>query len=219
MLDQAEYLNEAVAYILSLYTTPGRSLRDAHLPDPSSVMLLGHSMGGIVARTMLILPNYRPNTVNTIITLAAPHARAPISFDSDIVSNYKRVNDFWRESYFAPNESQNPLANLALISIAGGGLDTIVPSDYSTIASLVPPSHGFTVFTTTMPQVWTGMDHLAICWCDQLRKSLVQGFYDVADAGRPDQTKPLAERLRLLERRFLSGLEDAVTKSVPAQGK
>lgn len=217
MLDQAEYLNEAVAYILSLYTNPARSLRDPALPDPSSVMLLGHSMGGIVARTMLIMPNYRPKSVNTIITLAAPHARPPISFDADIVQTYKRVNDFWRESYFQQDDLQNQLSNVALISIAGGGLDTIVPSDYSTIASLAPPSHGLTVFTSTIPNVWTGMDHLAICWCDQLRRSLVRAFFDVADARRADQTKPRHERMRLFERRFLTGLEDVVEKTLPSQ--
>jgi len=53
MLDQAEYLNEAIAYILSLYHDPRRSERDPDLPDPTSVIILGHSMGGIVARTML----------------------------------------------------------------------------------------------------------------------------------------------------------------------
>lgn len=75
LLDQAEYLNDAVAYILSLYHDPRRSQRDAALPDPSSVILIGHSMGGIVARTMLIMPNYQSNSVNTIVTMSTPHAR------------------------------------------------------------------------------------------------------------------------------------------------
>ena len=217
MVDQAEYLNEAIAYILSLYHNPSRSQRDPELPDPTSVLLLGHSMGGIVARTMLTMPNYQANSINTILTLAAPHARAPVSFDADIVNTYKTINDYWRNSYAQKHRDRNPLANVALISIAGGSLDTIVPSDYATTASLVPPTNGFTVFTSTIPQVWTGMDHLAIMWCDQLRKSLVRAMYDVVDAARPNQTRILPERMRSFRKHFLSGMEDAVGKSLPAQ--
>ena len=70
---------------------------DRDLPDPSSVIIIGHSMGGVVARTMLTMPNYQPNSVNTIITLSAPHARPPVSFDEQIVSTYRHINDYWRK--------------------------------------------------------------------------------------------------------------------------
>jgi len=219
LLDQAEYLNEAVAFILSLYHDPARSLRDSELPDPSSVLLMGHSMGGIVARTMLVMPNYQSNTINTIITLAAPHARAPVSFDAEIVRVYKRINDYWRSAYAQKWANDNPLWHVTLISIAGGGLDTIVPSDYSTLESLVPPTHGFTVFTSTIPHVWTSMDHLAITWCDQLRKSVTKALYDVTDAGRPGQTRPRSERMRAFKKRFLTGMEDVTEHVVGRKGK
>lgn len=214
LLDQAEYLNEAVSYILSLYTDPKKSLRNAELPDPSSVILLGHSMGGIVARTMLVTSNYQANSINTIVTLAAPHARAPVSFDADIVRTYQKINDYWRASYAQKRANDNPLSHVTLISIAGGGLDTVVPSDYSAVSSLVPPSHGFTVFTSTIPRVWTGMDHLAITWCDQLRKSVIRSLYDVADAGRSSQTRPRAERMRAFRHWLLTGLEDVAEKTL-----
>lgn len=215
LLDQAEYLNEAVAYILALYHNPNRSVRDPSLPDPTSVIIVGHSMGGIVARTMLTMPNYQANTINTIITLSAPHARAPVSFDADMVNTYKSINDYWRRSYASGED--NPLAHLTLISVAGGGLDTVVPSDYSSLSSLVPESHGFTVFTSTIPRVWTGMDHLAIMWCDQFRKALVRALYDVADVNRPSQTVTRSERMRLFRRRFLTGLEPSVKRELGDQ--
>ncbi|KKY23138.1 putative gpi inositol-deacylase [Diplodia seriata] len=176
LLDQAEYLNDAVAYILSLYHNPARSMRSSDFPDPSSVIIVGHSMGGIVARTMLTMPNYQANSVNTILTLSAPHARPPVSFDSDIVSTYKTINDYWRQAYSQRWANDNPLWHVTLISIAGGGLDTVVPSDYASISSLVPETHGFTVFTASIPHVWTGMDHLAITWCDQFRKSVIRSL-------------------------------------------
>ncbi|THX83273.1 PGAP1-domain-containing protein [Aureobasidium pullulans] len=214
LLDQAEYLNEAVAYILSLYHNPHRSLRDESLPDPKSVMLVGHSMGGIVARTMFTMHNYQPNTINTIITLSAPHARAPVSFDQDIVDTYQNINEYWRNSYAL---DQSPLDHVTLVSIVGGGLDTVVPSDYASLTSLMPESHGFTVFTSTIPHVWTGMDHLAIIWCDQLRKAVIKALFDVADVKQPTQTIPREERMRHFRRRFLTGLEPSVKKALPEQ--
>ncbi|KAF2713243.1 GPI inositol-deacylase-like protein [Pleomassaria siparia CBS 279.74] len=215
LLDQAEYLNDAISFILSLYHTPSRSVRDSDLPDPTSVIIIGHSMGGIVARTMLIMPNYQANSINTILTLSAPHARPPVSFDGDIVRTYKGINDYWRYAYSQKWAIDNPLWHVTLISIAGGGLDTVVPSDYASLASLVPETHGFTVFTSSIPNVWTGMDHLAITWCDQVRKSIVRALYDVTDVSRPTQTLPRAERMRGFKKWFLTGLEDIAEKTLP----
>lgn len=177
-------------------------------------MLVGHSMGGIVARTMFTMHNYQPNTINTIITLSAPHARAPVSFDQDIVDTYQNINEYWRKSY---SIDQSPLDHVTLVSIVGGGLDTVVPSDYASLTSLVPESHGFTVFTSTMPHVWTGMDHLAIIWCDQLRKAVIKALFDVADVKQPTQTIPREERMRHFRKRFLTGLEPTSQKELPNQ--
>ncbi len=215
ILDQAEYLNEAVAYILSLYHDPRRSDRDLDLPDPTSVIILGHSMGGIVARTMLVMPNYQSNSINTIITMSAPHARPPVSFDAQIVDIYEKTNAHWRNSYSQKWANNNPLWHVTLISFAGGGLDTMVPSDYTSLESLVPETHGFTVYTSTMPNVWTGMDHQAILWCDQFRKVLVKALYDAVDVNRPAQTKSRADRMRIFKKWFLTGMEAFVAKTLP----
>lgn len=215
LLDQAEYLNDAITFILSLYHTLGRVQRDPSLPDPTSVMIVGHSMGGLVARTQIIMPNYQANSINTIVTLAAPHARPPVSFDGDIVRTYKTVNDYWQNAYAQKSANDNALKDVTLISIAGGGLDTIVSSDYASIASLVPETHGFTVFTSSIPNVWTGMDHLAITWCDQARKSVIRALYDVIDASRASQTVPRAERMHEFKKWLLSGLESIAEKSLP----
>ncbi|XXG99157.1 hypothetical protein Hte_005492 [Hypoxylon texense] len=215
MLDQAEYLNEAIRYILSLYLDPNIAQRDADLPDPSSVIVLGHSMGGIVARTMFIMPNYQPDSVNTIITMSAPHARAPVTFDPQIVSIYNDINNYWRHAYSKKSSAENALGQVTLVSIAGGGLDTVVPSDYAGLESIVPESHGFTVFTSTIPTVWTSMDHQAITWCDQFRKVIVRALYDVVDNRGRSQTKSRVDRMSAFKRRFLTGLESFVEKTLP----
>ena len=215
ILDQAEYLNDAVAYILSLYHDPRRSQRDPDLPDPSSVVLVGHSMGGVVARTMLTMPNYQSNSINTIITMSAPHARPPVSVDAESVRTYKRINDYWRQAYTQKWASDNPLWHVTLISIAGGGLDTVVPSDFASLESLVPSTHGFTVFTSGIPNVWTGADHIQTTWCVQLMKPIVRSIFSTLDVHRPGQTKPRAERMRIFRRWYLTGMEDVVEKSLP----
>jgi GPI inositol-deacylase len=217
IIDQADYVNEAVAYIISLYHDPRRARRDPNLPDPSSVILIGHSMGGIVARTVLITPNYQSNSVNTIITMSTPHARPPLSFDADMVHTYQRVNDYWRESYSQKWASNNPLWHTTLISFAGGGRDTMIASDYTSLASLVPESHGFTIFTSTIPDIWTSMDHLAITWCDQFRKVLIRSLFEIVDVRRAAQTKHRTERMKVFRKWLLTGLEDSAPKTLPGK--
>lgn len=207
VLDQAEYLNAAISYILGIYTDPTRALRRDELVDPASVIIIAHSMGGIVARTMFTVPNYQPDSINTLITMSTPHARAPVSFDGEMIRIYDRVNKYWRDSFLRPTGAINPLAEVALISIAGGSLDRVVASDYASIASLVPATHGFTSYTSTVPEVWTESDHLSILWCDQFRKVIVKSIFDVVDGKRKSQTHPLAERLASLRKRFLTGME------------
>jgi pimeloyl-ACP methyl ester carboxylesterase len=217
LLDQAEYLNDAIAYILALYHNPQRSSREPGLPDPKSVIVLGHSMGGVVARTMLRMPNYQIGSINTILTLSAPHARPPISFDAAMVSTYNDINTYWRQSFTGGSINTNPLNDVTLVSVAGGGLDTMIPSEYTSLTSLVPDTHGFTVFTSSIPEVWTGMDHLAIMWCDQFRKALVKAVYDVIDVRRPSQTRSRPERIRAFRKRLLTGMEPVVEKGLLEQ--
>ncbi|KAI1357856.1 PGAP1-like protein-domain-containing protein [Xylaria arbuscula] len=210
MLDQAEYVNEAIRYILSLYLDPQKSERDPNLPDPSSVIILGHSMGGIVARTAFVMPNFQAQSINTIVTMSAPHARPPVTFDPLIVKIYQDINNHWQRAYSSQSATENSLADVTLVSIAGGGLDTVVPSDYASLESIVPETHGFTVFTSTIPTVWTSMDHLAITWCDQFRKVIVKALYDIVDSRDKSQTKTRTERMKHLRTRFLTGLEPSV---------
>jgi glycosylphosphatidylinositol deacylase len=95
----------------------------------------------------------------------------------------------------------------------------MIPSESTSLTSLVPDTHGFTVFTSSIPNVWTGMDHLAIMWCDQFRKALVKAVFDVTDVRRSAQTKPQAERIKAIRKRLLTGMEPVVQKSIKDQGK
>ncbi|ODV84097.1 hypothetical protein CANARDRAFT_201741 [[Candida] arabinofermentans NRRL YB-2248] len=215
MLDQAEYLNDAISFILTLYKNN---------PTPAtSVILVGHSMGGIVARVMLSLPNYVEDSVNTIITLAAPHAAAPTTFDADLLHVFSSTDSFWRHGFIKNLEesklgiiAKRRLENISLISITGGLLDNTLPADYTALTGLVPESNGFTIATTGIPGVWTPIDHLAIVWCDQLRKVLSSVMLQVVDRRSTTQTYPLKKRMEIFRKCFFSGFEDEAIKDFDA---
>ncbi|CAI7276509.1 BAD_collapsed_G0017030.mRNA.1.CDS.1 [Saccharomyces cerevisiae] len=202
MLDQAEYLNDAIKYILSLYErTP-----DYPHPKPQSVIIVGHSMGGIVSRVMLTLKNHVPGSISTILTLSSPHAASPVTFDGDILKLYKNTNEYWRKQ-LSQNDSFFS-KNISLVSITGGILDTTLPADYASVEDLVSLENGFTSFTTTIPDVWTPIDHLAIVWCKQLREVLARLLLESIDASKPEKVKPLNQRLQIARKLLLSGFED-----------
>lgn len=204
LFDQAEYLNDAVTYILEMY-----KLRESEspFPPPKSVILIGHSMGGIVARTMLTLENYRKGSVNTIFTLSAPHTLPPVCFDKEISNIYDSVNRYWEQSFSQDFIGRNPLASVAVISVAGGSLDHMIPSEYASISSTIPPSNGFTVHANSIPHVWAGIDHQAIVWCDQFRLVFAAAMREMADLSVPAKTKALPERMSIFRRHFLGGFD------------
>ncbi|CAG8433121.1 7786_t:CDS:2 [Ambispora gerdemannii] len=210
LLEQAEYLNDAIRYILSLYPVV-RKHQYSHPsqphPDPASVIIIGHSMGGVVARTLFTMPNYQPGSINTILTMATPHLLPPAPFDWQISKIYTDINEFWRNGYSSNAPPSNSLLEVTLISIAGGTLDTIVCSDSANINSLVPASHGFTVFTTSIPTVWTSMDHQCILWCNQFVKVVARTLLNIVDIRRASQTKAVSERMSVFRKLLLTGFE------------
>jgi len=219
ILEQAEYLNDAIDYILKLYpqTRKNDDRFNPSLPDPQSVIIIGHSMGGVVARVMLTIEKYQPGSINTIITLSTPHISPPVPFDWMISKIYKDIHQFWIDGYStAVNDRRRSLRDVSLISISGGNLDSIICSDSANIGGIVPATHGFTVFTTAIPNVWTGSDHPAILWCNQIVLVLAKSLIDIVDTRRAGQTKPLDARMQVFRRAFLSGLEqDRRTSDIP----
>ncbi|KAG0220272.1 GPI inositol deacylase [Mortierella sp. NVP41] len=187
--DQAHYVNEAIAYILSLYADNNND--DSTMPRPTSVLIIGHSMGGIVARSIFTTDNYIQGSVHAILTVATPHMLPPIELDSMISSTYARIESFWKHGFQTPH---SPLANVSMVSIMGGNLDITVNSDSGNIHHLVPQSHGFSVFTSSIPHAWVGTDHLSILWCNQVAMAIGRALVDLVDAGREEQVKPLDEQ-------------------------
>lgn len=48
---------------------------------PQSVVLVGHSMGGVVARALFTLPRFNARLVSLILTQASPHQAPVLALD------------------------------------------------------------------------------------------------------------------------------------------
>lgn len=191
MDEQATYLNEVISYLVNhVYVLSSH---------PVKVPILGHSMGGLVARLMLEKDNHVRGSVDTIVTLSSPHAYPPVPLDVGVEEIYERVNRKAWES-----ESRGATSKeLLLISLSGGVLDNQLASEPSSLrlARLANNSVSLSAFTASMAGLWSGVDHLAMMWCDQLRSRVAQGF--IADV---EHQRSLLQRRELW--RTLLGIED-----------
>lgn len=222
LIEQATFINEVVAYLSNRYASPA-TYSFAAGERNTTVPILAHSMGGIAARLAQRLPNHPVGCIDTIVTLSTPHAYPPVPFDRSVEHVYSLIN--------APVEPP-PVANGAagtvpplLVSIAGGLLDTQLPSDPSSlslsrIGEPVAASR-ISTYTGSLPSLWSSVDHLAVMWCDQLREKIARGFLldmmafgrvsDERNAGGVSGRSSILRRRRELWRRALSlfGVSDA----------
>lgn len=69
IVDKAVFVNEALKYINEMYEKQGQVGGVKH------VILLGHSYGGMIARTAVLLSNHPKCLVQNIIMLSSPNTR------------------------------------------------------------------------------------------------------------------------------------------------
>ena len=156
---------------------------------------------------MFLQPGFPEKSVKTIVTLSTPHMAPPATFDKGIEQIYSRINGFWRDTFSKPDRPSG-LHDVLLISIAGGSADAQISSDYANVASIVPPSNGFAVLSTTVPSIFAPIDHLAVMWCDQLRQSIVSAIISSGAGTNATRTRSLPERLAVWKAHLLTGLHD-----------
>ena len=176
--EQARFLAHSVRHALEQYS---------HLPAsdrPQHVTLLGHSMGGIVARLAL---EELPGLIDVIVTMSTPHALPPVPLERDMDVIWNTIG---RQVYNATS----PL----LFSICGGTADTQIASDACVIPEKsLGASDGFTVFTTGMPGTWTSVEHQTMVWCHQVRWRVAKVLLEMT--ARPERQA----RLQVAEEWFL----------------
>ena len=79
------FVAESIKHILSLYPNSPPSSR------PNSVLIIAHSMGGVVAQALFTLPNFPSSLVPTIITLSSPLSRPVVAFDHTLLDYYHSI--------------------------------------------------------------------------------------------------------------------------------
>ncbi|GAB5575851.1 GPI inositol-deacylase isoform X1 [Prionailurus iriomotensis] len=163
---QTKFVHECIKTILKLYK--GQEFA------PKSVAIIGHSMGGLVARALLTLKNFKQDLINLLITQATPHVAPVLPLDRFITDFYMTVNNYW-----ILNARH---INLTTLSVAGGF------RDYQSSA---------------VPKTWVSTDHLSIVWCKQLQLTTIRAFFDLIDADTKQITQNPKKKLSVLNHHFI----------------
>uniref|UniRef100_A0A673MZQ8 GPI inositol-deacylase n=1 Tax=Sinocyclocheilus rhinocerous TaxID=307959 RepID=A0A673MZQ8_9TELE len=184
---QTQFLHESIKAILRLY-------KDR--PDPpTGVVLVGHSMGGVVARALFTLARFNPRLVSLIITQASPHQAPVLSLDPYILEFYSTVRHRW-----ATNAED--LRNVTVLSVGGGYLDFQVRSGLTALSCPIDDLNKMSVVATAVPRTWVSTDHISIVWCKELVLATVRAFFDLIEPETGQFTESPEKRMSVLNYHF-----------------
>uniref|UniRef100_A0A2K5NLM5 GPI inositol-deacylase n=1 Tax=Cercocebus atys TaxID=9531 RepID=A0A2K5NLM5_CERAT len=184
---QTKFVHECIKTILKLYK--GQEFA------PKSVAIIGHSMGGLVARALLTLKNFKHDLINLLITQATPHVAPVMPLDRFITDFYTTVNNYW-----ILNARH---INLTTLSVAGGFRDYQVRSGLTFLPKLSHHTSALSVVSSAVPKTWVSTDHLSIVWCKQLQLTTVRAFFDLIDADTKQITQNSKKKLSVLSHHFI----------------
>lgn len=179
---------------------------------PRSVILVGHSMGGFVARAAIVHPDLRKSAVETVLTLSTPHQSPPLALQPSLGHYYSSVNNEWRKGYMGQTSqsghylSDPLLSNVVVVSISGGYNDYQVRSKLESLDEIVPPTHGFTISSTGMKNVWLSMEHQVILWCNQLVVQVSHTLLSLIDPEKGQPVPDVRKRLGMFMKMLHSGI-------------
>ena len=97
LMEQTQYVNDCIRAILKVYEYLPENATSELPARPTSVLLIGHSMGGLIASAVFTQDNYIPNSVTTILTLNTPHNGHPFFYRKSLTDVYHSVHQYWRE--------------------------------------------------------------------------------------------------------------------------
>lgn len=217
--EHTEYVVYAIHRILDQY----RQSRDALEKEgavisgsvPKSVILVGHSMGGFVARAALVHPHLRKSAVETILTLSTPHQSPPLALQPSLGHYYGHINEEWRKGYGiqtsrAGNHLSAPqLSNVVVVSISGGIHDYQVRSKLESLDGIVPPTHGFLISSTGMKNVWLSMEHQVILWCNQVVVQVSHTLLSLIDSETGHPFSDTRKRVAIFTKMLHSGMPES----------
>ncbi|WZY78897.1 hypothetical protein YC2023_025281 [Brassica napus] len=223
--EHTEYVVYAIHRILDQYKesheTREREGAAASSNIPHNVILVGHSMGGFVARAAAVHPRLRKSAVQTILTLSSPHQSPPLALQPSLGHYFAKVNREWRKGYEVQTSpggshvSEPLLCGVVVVSIAGGYNDYQVRSKLESLDGIVPSSHGFMISSTSMKDVWLSMEHQAILWCNQLVVQVSHTLLSLVDSKTSQPFSDTQMRLWVLTRMLQSALSQSFNGITP----
>ncbi|NXJ77832.1 PGAP1 deacylase, partial [Trogon melanurus] len=185
---QTKFVHECIKVILKLY-------RDGEFA-PTSVAIVAHSMGGLVARALLTLKNFKPELINLLITQATPHNAPVMPLDKYLTDFYTAVNNHWILK-------AQDLRNLTTLSVAGGFRDYQVRSGLAFLPRLSQHDSALSVVSSAVPRAWASTDHLSIVWCKELILATIRAFFDLIDENTRQITEDPKKRMSVLHHHFV----------------
>ena len=185
-MPQVEYVSAAISKILSLY-------KGDKAGAPSSVVLVGHSLGGMIAKALFVQPGFVAKQVSVVLTLATPH-RPVLLMDAATASFYHDVDAYWAE------HRTTTLVHLTVASI-GGGL-----RDLQVRAGLTNDTHAdLNLVSSAATSVWVSTDHRCIVWCKQLVHALNSALFDMIGPVTKQISPSSRMRKEVLEHYLVTG--------------
>ena len=182
---QVEHMKRTIQLISDFY---------AALGNEQKIILIGHSMGGIVAKGAAYMNEaVHGNTlsqVKMVITLNTPHARSLGALDRGFERLFSIIHqDHLSQISRAKMNAADITAIPPLVSFSTGTRDIIIPSELSRVEE---SNMEFTlnVMSSEMPLVWGSMGHQESLWNFLFVKALHLGLIF---ALQNERTRTMAE--------------------------
>ncbi|XP_078438846.1 phosphatidylinositol deacylase isoform X2 [Wolffia australiana] len=182
---------------------------------PTSVVLVGHSMGGFVARAVVIHPRLRKSSVETVLTLSSPHQSPPVALQPSLGHLFSYVNREWQKGYEIQTKnagrflSDSKLSNVVVISLSGGVNDHQIRTELTSLEGIVPSTHGSMISTSSVKNVWLSLDHQSILWCNQLVIQISHTLLTIIDSGTGRPFPGAQKRLAVFTKMLQSGVSQS----------
>ncbi|CAI4229744.1 unnamed protein product [Auanema sp. JU1783] len=196
LYQQRAFVNEAVSFLKTVHSRC----------KYKKVILIGHSVGGVLAYSLPAISNFDTNTFDLIITLAAPLAAPPVYIDSPMSEFYDEMHNAW-------NVKKKELAQVGILSYSGGEKDFLVP-DHLTNISRVAHLPSWAIETVNMP-----IDHLCILWCNQLTRHVTRSLSAYMDAKRKNERTSATEIVRQIKKKEMASFPKGLSGQLALERK
>ncbi|KAF7258780.1 hypothetical protein EG68_04071 [Paragonimus skrjabini miyazakii] len=187
---QSEFLRIAVDHILAQYS--------GTVNAPRSVLVVGHSLGALVAFYLLSDSTFDQHKITTVISLAAP------VFSSIFSPGYHMDHVYDRISNYLARVAAQPSHPLVVISLTGGSRDLMVPDILGNVNQNSDGLKALWLSTSAVAHVWASCDHLCIVWCRQLVYELVSSLHELTLLSPNMNNMDARSRLRVFRNHLLT---------------